>query len=179
VFESRERLAEDILHLVDAVRQEAGGRYACLMEPGRILFESPEPEDQDGWTLRRLLEERSAALFSLPLSMADEGPSEDLFEGWEKDDFLLAFVNGRVALAVACPDAEAVRHHASAARARRSPVPLQRDLAPRRKGPRLLPGQRPARRGRRRPDLTPECGALRCAWEVIERHAPSESARDG
>jgi hypothetical protein len=109
VFESRERLAEDILHLVDAVRQEAGGRYACLMEPGRILFESPEPEDQDGWTLRRLLEERSAALFSLPLSMADEGPSEDLFEGWEKDDFLLAFVNGRVALAVACPDAEAVR----------------------------------------------------------------------
>jgi hypothetical protein len=109
VFESRERLADDILHLLDAVRQEAGGRYACLMEPGRILFESPEPEDREGWTLRRLLEERSAALFSLPHSMAREGPAEDLFEGWEQDDFLLAFVNGRVALAVACPDAEAVR----------------------------------------------------------------------
>jgi len=109
VFESRERLADDILHLLDAVRQEAGGRYACLMEPGRILFESPEPEDREGWTLRRLLEERSAALFSLPHSMVGEGPAEDLFEGWEQDDFLLAFVNGRVALAVACPDAEAVR----------------------------------------------------------------------
>jgi hypothetical protein len=109
VFESRERLAADILHLLDAVRQEAGGRYACLMEPGRILFESPEPDDRDGWALRRLLEERSAALFSLPKSMAGDGPSEDLFEGWENDDFLLAFVNGRVALAVACPDAEAVR----------------------------------------------------------------------
>lgn len=109
MFESRERLSEDILHLLDAVRQEAGGRYACLMEPGRILFETPEPEDRDGWSLRRLLEERSAALFSLPQSMAGEGPSEDLFEGWENDDFLLAFVNGRVALAVACPDAEAVR----------------------------------------------------------------------
>jgi hypothetical protein len=109
VFESRERLADDILHLLDAVRQEAGGRYACLMEPGRILFESPEPEDRAGWTLRRLLEERSAALFSLPHSMAGEGPAVDLFEGWEQDDFLLAFVNGRVALAIACPDAEAVR----------------------------------------------------------------------
>jgi hypothetical protein len=109
VFESRERLADDIRHLLDAVRQEADGRYACLMEPGRILFESPEPEDREGWNLRRLLEERSAALFSLPHSMAREGPAEDLFEGWEQDDFLLAFVNGRVALAVACPDAEAVR----------------------------------------------------------------------
>lgn len=109
MFESRERLAEDILRLLDAVRQEAGGRYACLMEPGRILFESPEPEDRDDWTLRRLLEERSGALFSLPKSMAGDGPSEDVFEGWEQDDFLLAFVNGRVALAVACPDAEAVR----------------------------------------------------------------------
>jgi hypothetical protein len=109
VFESRERLADDIRHLLDAVRQEAGGRYACLMEPGRILFESPEPEDREDWILRRLLEERSAALFSLPHSMAREGPAEDLFEGWEQDDFLLAFVNGRVALAVACPDAEAVR----------------------------------------------------------------------
>jgi hypothetical protein len=109
VFESRERLAGDIVHLLDAVRQEAGGRYACLMEPGRILFESPEPEDREDFALRRLLEERSAALFSLPGSMAGEGPSEDLFEGWEHDDFLLAFVNGRVALAVACPDAESVR----------------------------------------------------------------------
>lgn len=109
MFESRERLAADIRHLLGAVRQEAGGRYACLMEPGRILFEDPEPEDREGWTLRRMLEERSAALFSLPKSMAGEGPAEDLFEGWEHDDFLLAFVNGRVALAVACPDAEAVR----------------------------------------------------------------------
>jgi hypothetical protein len=109
VFESRERLADDIHRLLDAVRQEAGGRYVCLMEPGRILFESPEPETHEEWALRRLLEERSAALFSLPGSMAGEGPTEDLLEGWEEDDFLLVFVNGRVAVAVACPDAEAVR----------------------------------------------------------------------
>ena len=105
MFESRERLADDIRRLLDAVRQEARGRYACLMEPGRILFEAPEPEEREEWALRRLLEERSAALFSLPRSMAGEGPAEDLFEGWETDEFLLAFVNGRVALAVACPDA--------------------------------------------------------------------------
>ena len=114
MFESRERLAEDIRHLLAAVRHEAAGRYACLMEPGRILFESPEPEEREEWALRRLLEERSAALFSLPGSMAGEGPAEDLFEGWEHDDFLLAFVNGRVALAVACPDAEALKEGAEA-----------------------------------------------------------------
>lgn len=109
MFESRERLADDIRHLLAAVRHEAAGRYACLMEPGRILFETPEPDEREEWALRRLLEERSAALFSLPGSMAAEGPAEDVFEGWEHDDFLLAFVNGRVALAVACPDAETVR----------------------------------------------------------------------
>ena len=109
MFESRERLTDDIRHLLDAVRQEADGRYACLMEPGRILFETPEPEEREECALRRLLEERSAALFSLPGSMAGDGPAEDLFEGWEADDFLLAFVNGRVVLAVACPQAEAVK----------------------------------------------------------------------
>jgi hypothetical protein len=109
VFESRERLAEDIRGLLEALRQEARGRYACLLEPGRILFESPEPEEREEWALRRFLEERSAALFTLPGSMAGEGPAEDLFDGWEHDDFLLAFINGRVAAAVACPDAEAAR----------------------------------------------------------------------
>ena len=109
MFESRERLAEDIRVLLDGVRAEARGRYACLMEPGRIVFESPEPEAREEWALRRLLEERSAALFSLPGSMAGEGSAEDLFEGCEQDDFLLAFLNGRVAVVVACPDAEGVR----------------------------------------------------------------------
>jgi len=109
VFESRERLAEDIRGLLEAVRHEARGRYACLLEPGRILFESREPEEREEWALRRLLEERSTALFTLPRSMAGDGPAEDLFEGWEHDDFLLAFINGRVAVAVACPEAEAAR----------------------------------------------------------------------
>ena len=109
MFESSRRLSAEVLDLLEALRGLAGGRYACVVDPRGILFESPEPEEREEWALRRLLEERSAALFSLPGSMAGEGPPEDLFEGWEHDDFLLAFVNGRVALAVACPDAEAVR----------------------------------------------------------------------
>ena len=38
---------------------------------------------------------------------------EDAFETWsEGDEFLLAFVNGRVAVVVACPDAEEARQGA-------------------------------------------------------------------
>ena len=109
MFESHERLSEQIRMILAALADLAAGSYACLLEPKGILFEYPEPEERETWALRRLLEERSAALFSLPGSMAGEGPAEDLFEGWDHDDFLLAFVNGRVALAVACPDAEAVK----------------------------------------------------------------------
>jgi hypothetical protein len=37
------------------------------------------------------------------------GPESDPFEGWEHDELLLVFVNGKVALVVACPSAEASR----------------------------------------------------------------------
>ena len=30
---------------------------------------------------------------------------EDVFAGWDHDEFFLAFLNGRVALVVACPEA--------------------------------------------------------------------------
>jgi hypothetical protein len=109
MFESRERLAGQIQALLDGLREAAAGRYACLVSAGGILFEGPEPEARELWALRRLVEERVAALLAIPAAMASGGPSEDLFESWHHDELLLAVLNQRVALLVACPDAEAAR----------------------------------------------------------------------
>lgn len=107
MLESPQKLAADIGDLLEAIRALAEGRYACLIEPKGIVFERPAPEGD--WTLRRFLEQRAAALFSIPQSLASGEPMEDLFAEWEQDEFFLAFINGRVALVVACPEAEPLR----------------------------------------------------------------------
>jgi hypothetical protein len=109
MFESRERLAEQIRALLDALRQAAGGGYACLASASGVLFEAPEPDSREAWALRRVVEERAGTLLAVPAGMASGGPLEDVFEGWHGDELLLAVVNQRVALVVACPDAEAAR----------------------------------------------------------------------
>jgi len=109
MFESRARLGEEIASLLDVVLEMAQGRYACLVEPAGIVFEAaPEPPD-DAWMLRQFLKERSAALFTLPAAMDAGGPAEDVFADWSQDEFFLAFFNRRVALVVACPEAEPLR----------------------------------------------------------------------
>jgi hypothetical protein len=111
MFESAQRLTGEIQQLLEVLRTLAHGRYACLMEPGAILFETPEPEGNEIMTLRRLLDLHAKAIFALPAAMESEGagPEADPFEGWSHDELLLAFINGRVALVIACPDAEGVR----------------------------------------------------------------------
>ena len=105
MFESKERLADQIAQLLGGMLGASGGRYACIMEPGRILFEAPAAEGKL-LALRLFLEEKGKDVFRIPAGLAAEAPLEDVFEGWDHDDFFLAFVNGRVALVVACPDAE-------------------------------------------------------------------------
>jgi hypothetical protein len=112
VFESSRRLSGEVVELLEALRGLAGGRYACVAEPRGIVFENPEPESREAWALRRFLEERCPALFAIPKAMAAGTSMDDAFEGWEEDEFFLAFVNGRVALVVACPDAESLRERA-------------------------------------------------------------------
>jgi hypothetical protein len=115
IFESTERLAEDIRDLLDSVRALAQGRYAVLFDLKAILFESTEPDTTGHWVLRRFLEQRLAALFEIPIGLASGGEMEDVFAEWsapageEEDEFYLAFVNGRVGLLVACPDAESTK----------------------------------------------------------------------
>ena len=112
MFESREILEDQILTLLDALRALGDGRYACLAEPGGILLETPAPEDAGDRALRQFIADRLPALFRIPEAMAGDGPSEDVFEDWELDDFVLAFVNRRVAVVVACPEGERLRAQA-------------------------------------------------------------------
>jgi hypothetical protein len=113
VFESSERLAREIRALLDVIRELAAGRYACLIEPGRTLFESEESGDRSVARLRSFLERKRSALFSLPSRLASGEPMDDLLAEWEQDGFFMAFLNGRVALVVACPEAEPVEARAS------------------------------------------------------------------
>jgi hypothetical protein len=111
MFESRDRLAEDIARALGALRAAGGGRYACLLDGKTVLFESAEP-DEPAWALRKFLEERREPLFALPDVMAGEGPAVDVFEDWVQDDFFIAILNRKAAVVVACPDAEALREPA-------------------------------------------------------------------
>jgi hypothetical protein len=109
VFESHTRLEEQVAGLLQGIRAEAGGRYAAIVEPARVVFESFDEGDEQALRLRHFVERRSADLFALPAAMAGEQALDDLFEEWREDAFVVAVVNGRVALLLACPDAEAAR----------------------------------------------------------------------
>jgi hypothetical protein len=112
MFESHDRLGEQIRMILAAVADLAGGSYVCLLEPKGILFEHAEPEERETWALRRLLEERSGALFGIPKSLASGEPMEDVFEGWSHEELFLAFINERVVLVVACTEAEPLKERA-------------------------------------------------------------------
>jgi hypothetical protein len=109
IFESHSALRQGLLEAMDAIRTLGEGRYACVLDAGAIVLESPEPADGRSFALRQLIEDRRAAILSIPQTLADNGPMEDVFTDWHEDEFLLAFLNQRVALVVACPDAEALK----------------------------------------------------------------------
>jgi len=111
IFESRAALRQGLLEAVDAIRTLGEGRYACVLDAGAIVLESPEPGDGRSFALRQLIEDRRAAILSIPQTLADDTPMEDVFSDWHEDEFLLAFLNQRVALVVACPDAEALKEN--------------------------------------------------------------------
>jgi hypothetical protein len=105
MFESRATLADQIERLLDGIRGMANGRYACILEPKALLFEAALGEPSSEWALRRFLEQRAEALFKIPQALASGEPLDDLFAEWGEDEFFLAFINGRVAIVVACPEA--------------------------------------------------------------------------
>jgi hypothetical protein len=117
MFESRTKLQEDTGRLLESLRGLAEGRYAALFDAKGVLLESPDGGGEGGWRLRRLVQSKAEALFRLPAALhtpggaggdrdPDDPPMVDLFEPWEDDEFFLAFLNGRVGILVACPDAK-------------------------------------------------------------------------
>lgn len=114
IFESRSVLRQGLLEAVDAIRTLGEGRYACVLDAGAIVLESPEPADGRSFALRQIIEDRRAAILAIPQMLADGGHLEDVFADWHEDEFLLAFLNQRVVLVVACPDAEALKEGAEA-----------------------------------------------------------------
>jgi hypothetical protein len=101
VFESQGRLQEDVQRLVEALRELGEGRYAALFDPKGVLLEAAS----DG-ALQGLVRDFAAALFELPAALRGDQELGDLFEAWPDDEFFLAFLNGRVGVLVACPDAK-------------------------------------------------------------------------
>jgi hypothetical protein len=99
--------------VVEVIRNRGQGRYACLLDAGGIVVDSPEPPDGRAFALKQLIEERRAAILAIPQTLAAETPMDDAFADWHEDQFLLAFLNQRVALVVACPDAEALKEDAA------------------------------------------------------------------
>jgi hypothetical protein len=106
LFDSPGKLEKEAARLLEIIRGLAEGRYACVLEPDKTVLESVASDSWEIESLRRLVERQRTALFTLPASLADQSPMEDIFAEWTQDEFLIAFVNGRVAMLVACPDAE-------------------------------------------------------------------------
>lgn len=105
LFDSTTRLQQDIRGLLEALRAEAEGRYAALFEAKGVVVESPEGGGEGGWALRRFLEARAGDLLRIPGALHSDGELQDAFEDWTEDEFFLVFVNRKVGVLVACPDA--------------------------------------------------------------------------
>lgn len=112
IFESRPTLRQSLLETVEAVRALAEGRYACVLDASGIVLETPEPEDGRTFALRQLVQEHRAAILAIPRTLAADAPMDDAFADWHEDEFLLALLNQKVALVVACPDAEVLKDRA-------------------------------------------------------------------
>ena len=114
MFDSEGRLREEVAGLLAGIRERAEARYVCVAEPGGVRFETAEPAGAP-WPSRQYLEQRLGGLFSIPASLAAGGPVEDVFAEWQspagapEDEFFLAFINGKIALVVVCPEAEPLR----------------------------------------------------------------------
>jgi hypothetical protein len=104
---------EGLLEVLEALRALGEGRYACIVDAGGIVAESPEPEDGRVFALRQLLVEKREALLAIPRALEQETDSEDPFVDWHQDEFLLAVLNGRVAVVVACAAAEPLKQQSA------------------------------------------------------------------
>jgi len=106
MFESADKLRRDVAEMLDALRGLGASRYAAVFDAKTVVAESPDETSEDEWALRRLLQSRADSLLRLPGALhGAEEMGEDPFCEWTSDEFLLAVVNGKVGVLVACADA--------------------------------------------------------------------------
>lgn len=105
MFESEARLRRDVAEMLAALRELAGGRYAAVFDAKAVVAESADQAGAGDPSLRRLLVAHAAPLLGLPAAFFGPHEVQDPFADWTADEFLLAVVNGKVGVLVACPDA--------------------------------------------------------------------------
>ncbi len=112
MFESESRLRQDVLDILDSLRGLGGGSFAAVFDTRTIVAESAAEDASGAPALRRLLAGEAASLLRLPGALQRGDEIGDLFASFEADEFLLAVVNGKVGLLVACVDAERLEQEA-------------------------------------------------------------------
>jgi hypothetical protein len=109
MFESSSRLRRDVSEMLDALRALGAGRYAAVFDASELVAESPSQTNEGEWAVRRVLQAHAEALLGVPRALESGEPIEDLFSSFGDEEFLLAVVNGKLGVLVACPDASKLR----------------------------------------------------------------------
>jgi hypothetical protein len=111
MLESQSRLRGDVVDILDSLVALGGGAYAAVFDAKAVLAEHSE-RDEGRSPLRGLVEANGEALLRLPGALQRGEELDDHFAGFERDEFLLAVVNGKVGLLVACADAADLQRRA-------------------------------------------------------------------
>jgi hypothetical protein len=106
MFESETRLRRDLVDILDSFRGLGEGCFAAVFDARAIVAESASEDATSASALRRLIVAEAASLLRLPGALQRGDEMGDLFASFEADEFLLAVVNGKVGLLVACADAQ-------------------------------------------------------------------------
>jgi hypothetical protein len=113
MFESASRLRKDVSEMLDSLRELAAGRYAAVFDAKEVVAESPSRTEEGEWTLRRVLQSQAGPLLRVPRALESGEPIPDLFADFGDEEFLLAVVNGKLGVLVACADAAKLREDAA------------------------------------------------------------------
>jgi hypothetical protein len=91
--------------MLDALRELGESPYAAVFDATSVVAESPAETAEGQWALRQLLQSQKEALLRLPRELQAGEEIKDLFADFGDEEFLLAVVNGKLGVLVACADA--------------------------------------------------------------------------